>query len=158
MSLSALRPCDIITSDIEQAEQRSKSLVDALPDSEDFETDLHRFARQHVTIVMQPHLVRMRRIIISEADRFPDLARAWYARGPERGHTALAQRFQELTRRGRLRVEDPMLAAQHFNWLVLSIPLNTAMFRGNDNAFTQRELEHYADEAVRVFLAAYGAP
>jgi hypothetical protein len=31
-----------------------------------------------------------------------------------------------------------------------------AMFHGMDAEFTPSELERYADEAVRVFLAAYG--
>lgn len=148
---------EIITSDISQAEDTSQSMVRALPESEDIEMDLRQFARRLVTVVMQPHLVQMRRIIIGEADRFPALARTWYAHGPERGYTTLAERFAELARRGRLRVDDPLLAAQHFNWLVLSVPMNKAMFHGSDSQFSTEELERYADEGVRVFLAAYGA-
>ena len=105
---------------------------------------------------MQPHLIQMRRIIIGEADRFPDLARTWYDTGPGRAHTTLAARFQQLAERGRLQAPDPLLAAQHFNWLVLSIPMNQAMFHGSDTEFAPGELDRYADEGVRVFLAAYG--
>jgi hypothetical protein len=54
-------------------------------------------------------------------------------------------------------VHDPLLAGQHFNWLILSIPLNKAMLHGGGTRFTRRELNRYADEAVRVFLAAYGS-
>ena len=54
-------------------------------------------------------------------------------------------------------MEDPLLAAQHFNWLVLSIPLNHAMFHPIDTQLTPRQLRRYADDAVRVFLAAYGS-
>jgi TetR/AcrR family transcriptional regulator, mexJK operon transcriptional repressor len=58
-----------------------------------------------------------------------------------------------------LRVDDAALAAQEFNWLVLSIPLNRAMLTA-DEVFTTVELERYAEEAVRVFLAGYarGSP
>lgn len=146
----------IITSDIEQAESSSQQLVEALGHSDDVERELRRFARRHIAVVTQPHLVQMRRIIISEAERFPDQARTWYERGPERGYVALAEQFEELARRGRLRIGDPLLAAQHFNWLVLSVPLNTAMFLGSNTRFSRRELDRCADEAVRVFLAAYG--
>ncbi len=55
-----------------------------------------------------------------------------------------------------LRIDDPSLAAQHFNWLILSIPLNTSMF-DPEATFTPDELNHYADEGVLVFLAAYGS-
>jgi TetR/AcrR family transcriptional repressor of mexJK operon len=146
---------DIIAGDITEAEARSQAIIDALPDSEDVEKDLREIARELVTTVMRPQLVRLRRIIIGEADRFPDLARAWYERGPERGYTTMADRFQALARRGLLRVDDPLLAAQHFHWLVLSVPMNQAMFRAGDEEFPASELERYADEGVRVFLAAY---
>lgn len=47
-----------------------------------------------------------------------------------------------------------MLAAQTFNWLVLSTPLNEAMALGPSGP-AAADLDRYADEAVRVFLAAY---
>jgi AcrR family transcriptional regulator len=146
----------IITGDIQETEGLSRSLVDALPQTQDLERDLREFARRHVADVMQPHLVRMRRILIGEADRFPELAAAWYARGPERAHATFAAWFTTLAERGLLHVPDPLLAAEHFNWLILSIPLNRAMF--SDVEEPSDRLEYYADEAVRVFLAAYAVP
>jgi TetR/AcrR family transcriptional repressor of mexJK operon len=146
----------IITGDINAAETLTHDMVAALANSEDLETDLREFARRHIADVTQPHLIQLRRIIIAEAERFPELARTWYASGPERAHVTLAEQFQALAQRGLLRVDDPLLAAQHFNWLILSIPLNKAMFHGNDIRFTAAELQRYADEGVRVFLAAYG--
>jgi TetR/AcrR family transcriptional repressor of mexJK operon len=143
---------EIITRDMEA---RSQELMRALTDSEDADGDLRQLARRHIAIIVKPEVMRMRRMVIGEADRFPKLARAWSQSGIGRGLTKLAERFDELARRGLLRVEDPLLAAQHFNWLILSIPMNIAMFDG-DAEFTRDELEHYADEGVRVFLAAYG--
>lgn len=150
---------DLITADIAQVEASTDPLVESMPDSQDLERDLREFARRHLATVMQPHLLRMRRVVIGEADRFPELARAWYESGPVRSCEMFARWFQALDRRGLLRVDDPLLAAQHFNWLILSIPLNKAMACPLDEPiFTERELERYADEGVRVFLAAYGAP
>jgi AefR-like transcriptional repressor, C-terminal domain len=59
---------------------------------------------------------------------------------PERGHATLADGFQRVAERGHLRLDDPLLAAQRFNWLVLSVPLNTAMFPG-EVTFTPSDLE-----------------
>ena len=56
-----------------------------------------------------------------------------------------------------LQLDDPLLAAAHFNWLVLSIPLNQAMLLGSDEPASAAELDRYADAGVRIFLAAYGA-
>jgi TetR/AcrR family transcriptional repressor of mexJK operon len=148
----------IITDNISAAETLTHDMVAALADSDDLEPDLRQFARRHIAEVTQPHLLRLRRIVISEAEQFPELASAWYASGPERAHATLAQQFHKLAERGLLTVDDPLLAAQHFNWLILSIPLNEAMFHPNDAEFTSGKLDHYADEGVRVFLAAYGAP
>lgn len=145
----------VLTADIEEAEGRTSALVDALDDADDAATALRAFARQHIIDVLQPHLVRWRRLVIAEADRFPELARAWYETGPAKAHATLADRFTLLAARGLLRVPDPLLAAEQFNWLVLSIPLNRAMFGLTPPS--PSELRRYADEAVRVFLAAYGA-
>jgi hypothetical protein len=54
-----------------------------------------------------------------------------------------------------LQLDDPRLAAAHFNWLVVSIPLNRAMFLGEDQPPARAELNRYADAGVRAFLAAY---
>jgi TetR/AcrR family transcriptional regulator, mexJK operon transcriptional repressor len=147
---------DIVIGDIAEAEDRTRAMVDALPDSDDFEAALRRFARQHVADVLRPQLIQLRRTIIGEAARFPALARIWWENGPQRGHATLAERFQRAAEQGHLRLDDPLLAAQHFNWLVLSIPLNAAMFLGDQATLTTAELNRVADEGVRVFLAAYG--
>ncbi len=128
-----------------------------LEDTDDLERDLHELARRLVVGVIRPEMLQLRRIVIGEADRFPDVARLWYENGPERTAVKLATRFTELAERGLLRVDDPLLAAQHFNWLVLSVPLNKLMFCGSDDLFTPADLQRFADEGVRVFLAAYGA-
>ncbi|MEV8343688.1 TetR/AcrR family transcriptional regulator C-terminal domain-containing protein [Streptomyces niveus] len=43
---------------------------------------------------------------------------------------------------------------QRFSGMLLWIPVNKAMFHGGPQ-HTQAELDHYADEGVRVFLVAY---
>jgi TetR/AcrR family transcriptional regulator, mexJK operon transcriptional repressor len=147
----------VVTDAIDEAKAGSQSLVDQLGTSTDIELDLRDFARRHVALVTQPHLIQMRRMIIAEAHRFPDLARAWHRIGPERGHATLASQIDQLVARGQLQVADSLLAAQLLNYLILSVPLNEAMFTGRDKPYSRRYLNRYADEAVRVFLAAYGA-
>lgn len=146
----------VLTGAIQEAEQSSRSLIDHLGDSVDVAKDLQTFARQHVTLVTQPHLIQMRRMVIAEASRFPELARAWHRAGPERGHTKLASQIEQLAQRGLLQVADPMLAAQHLNYLILSVPVNEAMFTGREKPYNRPQLYRYADEAVRVFMTAYG--
>jgi len=69
----------------------------------------------------------------------------------------LATSFAALSKRRLLSLEDPLLAAHHFVGLLLWIPVNQAMFTGNDEPYTKAELDRYADAAVNAFLAAYSA-
>jgi TetR/AcrR family transcriptional repressor of mexJK operon len=98
----------------------------------------------------------LRRLVIGEAGRFPELGRTFSEQGPERTIAALATAFERLAARRHLQLEDPHLAAAHFNWLIVSIPLNRAMLHGDAELPTAAELNRYADAGVRVFLAAYG--
>jgi hypothetical protein len=127
-----------------------------LQDSGDLEADLQDLARRQLALVMQPQIIQLRRLVIGEAGRFPELGRSFYERGP--GHTiaALATTFEQLAARGILQLDDPILAAAHFNWLIMSIPLNQAMLLGHDEPPAATELDRWADAGVRVFLAAYG--
>lgn len=56
---------------------------------------------------------------------------------------------------GLLQFDDAHIAAEHFNWLIMSIPLNRAMLLGDDAPHSPAELDGYADAGVRAFLAAY---
>ena len=55
---------------------------------------------------------------------------------------------------GKLAIDDPELAAQQLQWLILSIPINKAMLCP-DQAYTSEELYRYSDAGVRTFLTAY---
>ena len=112
-------------------------------------------ARRYLAAVMQPSVLQLRRLIIAEAGRFPELARTYYERVPGHTVTTLGSCFQDLAERGLLQADEPALAARQFAWLVLGQPLNQAMFCGYNGPFSASELDQLADAAVRVFLAAY---
>ncbi len=146
---------DIVLGVTDMAGEFVEDVTRTLRDTDDMEKDLGALARRYVTSVVRPPVLQLRRLLVGEAARFPELARTYHERAPERTVAALAASFQRLAERGLLRLDDPLLAANHFAYLVLGMPLNRAMFRGDDG-FTRAELEHLADEGVRVFLAAYG--
>lgn len=125
-----------------------------LPETDDLETDLHQVARRYLATVLRPELLQLRRLVIGESGRFPELARTYYERAPRRTLATLASCFQRLAERGLMRLGDPPLAAWHFAYLVLGPSLDRAMFCG-DEELPPTELERQADAAVRVFLAAY---
>jgi TetR/AcrR family transcriptional repressor of mexJK operon len=124
---------------------------------EDPEGGLTELARSLLLTLMQPDLLRLRRLVIATADQFPRIGTTWYEQGFGRGLVALADRFRDLTGRGLLDAADPLLAAHHFVGLLLWIPVNRAMFTGS-YASDKAELQPYADEAVSTFLRAFAAP
>ncbi|QCI65967.1 TetR/AcrR family transcriptional regulator [Phreatobacter stygius] len=117
---------------------------------------LRNYAFRQLTVVLTPRLMQLRRLVIGEVSRFPELARVLYEGGPKRALAILADAFQRLADRGLLTIDDPLLAASHFNWLVMSQPLNQAMLLGDAAIPKPAELRRHAADGVRVFLAAYG--
>jgi TetR/AcrR family transcriptional repressor of mexJK operon len=149
---------EIVVSAVAAAADPVHAEVLELEDTGDIEADLRAFARRLLARVMQPQILLLRRLVIGEAGRFPELGRTFYEQGPGRTITALATVFERLAARGALQLDDPPLAAAHFNWLVMSIPLNQVMFLGEDEPPAAAELNRYADAGVQTFLAAYGRP
>ena len=117
-------------------------------------TELSGHAERLLTIVMTPKLLRLRRLVIAEADRFPQLGRALYDGGPGRAIGGLAVNLQRWAENGLLSIKDAKVAATQFNWLVMGAPVNQAMFRV-DYAMSKAERVGHIENAVRVFIAAY---
>lgn len=145
----------VVVSTVDQASDVVQQEILALGRTGDLAADLRALARHQLDLVMQPHLLRLRRLVIAELARFPELGRIFYARGPERTIVTLASIFDNLAGDGVLHTEDPHLAATQFNWLLMAEPLNRAMLIGIDETPATAELDRYADDAVRTFLAAY---
>lgn len=148
---------EIVISTVEEVAKPVHDEVLKLQDNGDLEADFRRLARQLLRRVMQPRILQLRRLVIGEAGRFPELGQTFYEQGLGRTIAALATVFERLADRGVLQPGDPLLAAAHFNWLVMSIPLNRAMLLGDEEP-PAAELNRYADAGVRAFLAAYAQP
>lgn len=146
---------EIVTNTVNEISDPVYEEVLNLADSGDIEADLRDLARRLLQGVMQPRLLQLRRLVIGEASRFPALGRTFYERGPGRTIAALATAFERLAARGVLRLGDAELAAAHFNWLIMSAPLNQAMLLGSDEPPPPAALERHADSGISVFLAAY---
>lgn len=147
---------EIVTGTVDEVADPVYDEVRELKDSGDIAADLRDLARRQVAAVMQPRLLQLRRLVIGEAGRFPELGRAFYERGQGRTIPALAEAFERLTARGILRAEDSYTAAVHFNWLIMSYPMNRAMLLGDEEIPGPAELDRFIDAGVAAFLAAYG--
>ena len=149
--------CEIVTGTVAEISDPVAEQVASLRDSTDLAADLRGLARALLAQVLQPRMMQLRRLVIGEAGRFPELGRLFYDSGPGRTIDALATVVESLAARGTLRLQDPRLAAEQFNWLVMSAPLNRVMLCGDAELPPQADLDRYADAGTWAFLAAYGA-
>jgi TetR/AcrR family transcriptional repressor of mexJK operon len=147
---------EIVTGTVAVAGDPVHDEVRALRDSTDPVADLHALARRQLQLVMRPQVLRLRRLVIAEAGRFPELGRAFYEQGAGRTTAALAGSFAALHDRGLLRVPDPAVAADQFNWLIMSAPVNRAMLLGREEAPPPADLDRWVADGLRTFMAAFG--
>lgn len=139
-------------------DEASRAVLDSSSESDQYEDIaeyLLTYAVRQLTVVLTPRVMQLRRLVIGEVGRFPELARVLYERGPYRAMQALAKVFERLSKEGRLKVEDPMVAATAFNWLIMAEPLNRAMLLGDEAVPDADALRRHAEEGVRIFLSAY---
>lgn len=127
--------------------------ADVAPDG--LAAHLEEYAIRQLRVVMTPRLLQLRRLVIGEVARFPELARALYERGPQRAMSALGELFAHFDEEGLLRIDDVEVAASQFNWLIMSGPMNEAMLLGDDAIPDDDRLRAHAAQGVQVFLAAY---
>jgi TetR/AcrR family transcriptional repressor of mexJK operon len=142
---------------VEVVGQLADIAASTLDDAQDVRKALRNLADGWLHGMLQPDVLRLRRLVIAEAERFPEVGRAWFDRGFDRALVILGESLQRLADRGLLRdLGDPTLAADQFAGLVLYRPMNQAMFAGTDAVPPADALGRIADAAVDVFLAAYG--
>jgi TetR/AcrR family transcriptional regulator, mexJK operon transcriptional repressor len=147
---------EIVTSMTNESSEAVLGEIPELEEGGNLADYLCDYANQQLKVVLTPRLMQLRRLVIGEVSRFPELAKVLYEGGPKRAMKALATTFEQLADRGLLEINDSMVAAAHFNWLVMSDPLNRVMLLGDEAIPTPTELGRYAIQGVWVFLAAYG--
>lgn len=112
---------------------------------------LRRLAGIILHAALTPQAVALHRLIVGESARFPKLAAAVTREGATQEAIALiGGLLQQETRAGRLTLDDPLLAAEQFLQLVLSVPQRRAL--GLGKPMTPQELVHWTEAVVDLFL------
>ncbi|MDO5657947.1 MAG: TetR/AcrR family transcriptional regulator [Paracoccus sp. (in: a-proteobacteria)] len=116
-------------------------------------------ARLLVSHLLSDFGLRTYRLCMAEAERFPSLSREFYERGIADLTRAIAGYLEIYLERGELRadVKDVSLAAYTFVHLVATRIQDHALFLGRDSVDDEMT-QQSCDNAVMVFLRAYGAP
>jgi TetR/AcrR family transcriptional repressor of mexJK operon len=146
---------DLVLGNAERVDEFVATMLRTFNAASDTESGLRELARLYIRFLVRPEVLRLRRLVIAEAGRYPALARTYYERVPQRVYSALAALFHDLSDQGRLQLEDPLVAAHHFAWLTIGSHLDHGMFFDPITTNAAADLDRSADAAVRVFLAAY---
>ena len=147
---------DIVLSTTDDMSALIGIIAERLPATTDLAGDLEHLAETFLMALMQPRVLRLRRLVLSSADRFPEISTAWYEKGFERVLAALATSFRALADRRLLVVDDAGVAAEHFVGMLFWIPVNKAMFTGDDDYAATHDLVPVARAAAAAFMNAYG--
>ena len=95
------------------------------------------------------------RVVISIAERMPELGEEFYRLGPCVGIAKMKAYFDAQVARGGLRPHDTEHAATQFLDLCLSGVLKPALFGHKGDIASERK-RYVVESAVRMFMAAYG--
>ncbi|GAS88841.1 TetR/AcrR family transcriptional regulator [Mycolicibacterium brisbanense] len=129
--------------------------IEALQTASDLEPVLIDLAEEYLKTVLQEPVVQLRRLVIGEANRLPELAQRYYDRAPTQTLAALAAVFARLDARGLLSVADAAVAADHFAFLIVGRPIDEALFHGGPDVLARLDVPRYVRAGVAVFLAGY---
>ena len=112
---------------------------------------LGRLARLMLGAVLMPKALALNRLMVAEAERFPELA-AIVAREGGRAELVgqIAGIIEREARAVALAIDRPEFAAEQFIQLVVSLPQRRAF--GLGTPMTEAELDAWADDCVNLFL------
>jgi AcrR family transcriptional regulator len=113
-------------------------------------------ARRMTEMVTSDFSIRIFRICAAEADRFPELGRAFYEAAPLMARARIGAFLREAMLRGDLAITDVDLAADQFTELCKATLFARTVFGAGDPP-TPAEIDRVARAAVATFLARYGA-
>lgn len=143
---------EVLTRSIDTAQAFAARLDGELAEQADA-LALPDIARRVARTVLTGPVVPLRRLLVAEAGRFPDLVAEYRRRAPERMLTAIAHLLDRLGRTGQLDVPDPELAAEHFAFLIMGADLDRGMLGGPTPSV--RRVDARATAGAEAFLRAY---
>jgi TetR/AcrR family transcriptional regulator, mexJK operon transcriptional repressor len=144
----------VVTEVIDRAAEIVSATREGLNSDLPAEDRLRETGRALALGVMNPVVVQLRRLAITEALRFPDLVASYWDNAPGRMLDLLADAFEGMDEKGELRCPDPSAAASHFAYAILG-PLQDRALLRPASPLTETELAIHADSTVSAFLRAY---
>jgi AcrR family transcriptional regulator len=116
----------------------------------DLRETLTAFGQHLMDAFMSPIVISNYRIAVTEANRFPDLAKSFYEQGPDRAVSRLAEVLEVAKERGEIRTNDCLRVARHFVAMIRDNLLQVVL--GLRPPPSDEEAQEAVASAVEVFL------
>lgn len=147
---------DLFAAVIERRVESLRPVLDRLNQpTEDMRADLTAFASLFQRVILVGESFRWNLLVMAEAERHPQIARRMFQHGPATVLAAVETYCAAQAQAGRLVVDDPLAAAEHFMGLVIGMEMVRVLLASQPQR-TQAEIEARAERAVTAFLRAYG--
>lgn len=135
------RKCEAVIGPLEE-------LADNSPDPA---TLLKAFGKIFLSRLCQPDAIVIHRTVHAEAERFPEVARTFFAYGPEAAYSVLTPALARFDAMGLIDCPDPRLAAEQFLAMVrgdIHLRVSSGLIPPPDEAEIERQVAH----AVGIFV------
>lgn len=147
----------VLSQATEIAESYAARLADVPTDADtgDAERVLVALARELADSIVGGRVIALRRLLLSEVKRFPDLAADYYDRAPGLVMRTLADAIARFHTAGALHAPDAERAGEHFAFLTIGASLDRGMFEAEPSAGVAAAAHERAESGARAFLRAY---
>jgi len=110
--------------------------------------------RRFLRLITSPEAVALFRTVTAEAERFPELGRAFFETGPKCWVGSFEDYLKAQDEKGRLRIPNPEMAAK-FLFSLLKDPLHLRCMLGVQSQVSEAEIAAHVDNVVDAFLDHY---
>jgi TetR/AcrR family transcriptional regulator, mexJK operon transcriptional repressor len=117
----------------------------------DLQKVLERLATFILRAAVSPQAIALHRLIVAESARFPELTEVLAREGATKeAITLIAGALEREVKTGRIKLDDPIFAAQQFLQMVVALPQRHGM--GLGAPMSKRELTEWPRKVVDLFL------
>jgi AcrR family transcriptional regulator len=121
----------------------------------DIETALREALLVCGELILDGDVIALQRMILSESDKFPDIAETFYHKAIKRTESTLASWLHTQQKRGLIAIDDAEAAAGMLLGMLAFQPQRAVMF-GRAPAPNREEIERRAQACAKLFLAGCG--
>jgi TetR/AcrR family transcriptional repressor of mexJK operon len=108
-------------------------------------------ARTYARVLLTPEMLALNRLIVAEAHRFPDMARRYYAAGPEIVYSAIASFLKKRVAAREIACSDCMAAARMYGAMIVS-PTRLRLNLLVDTNLDWAKVDQQSALAVQIFV------